>query len=129
MTGDEARTVAGLAAQCVRGGRRHLGPIMRYGRLFRPGTDAGGGAYPMVPAWAGKNAFRRAVDGGLLCAEGCACIRGEIVTQPAWCLDGETVVDPGFRQPRTAYCGRAACEESRRRAARTTVVTASSECS
>jgi hypothetical protein len=105
MTEDEATTVAKLAAQCVWGGRRHLGPIMRYGRLFRPGTDAGGGAYPMVPAWAGKNAYRRAMDRGLLYAEGYACIRGEIVTHSAWCLDGETVVDPGFKQPRIAYFG------------------------
>jgi hypothetical protein len=105
MTEDEATTVAKLAAQCVWGGRRHLGPIMRYGRLFRPGTDAGGGAYPMVPAWAGKNAYRRAMDRGLLYAEGYACIRSEIVTHSAGCLDGETVVDPGFKQPRIAYFG------------------------
>jgi hypothetical protein len=26
-------------------------------------------------------------------------------THSAWCLDGQTVVDPGFRQPRTAYFG------------------------
>jgi len=54
MTGDEAETVAALAAQCVWGARRSWGLIMRYGRLFTPGTEAGGG-YPMIPAWAGKN--------------------------------------------------------------------------
>lgn len=115
MIEDEATTVAKLAAQCVWGGRRHLGPIMRYGRLFRPGTDAGGGAYPMIPACAGKNAYRRAMDRGLLYAEGYACIRGEIVTHSAWCLDGETVVDPGFKQPRTAYFGLALRSDYMRR--------------
>lgn len=43
MTEDEARIVAKVAAGCVRAGRSHLGLIMRYGRLFTPGTDAGGG--------------------------------------------------------------------------------------
>lgn len=115
MTGDEATTVAKLAAQCVWGGRKHLGLIMRYGRLFRPGTDVGGGAYPMIPAWAGKNAYRRAMDRGLLYAEGYAQIRGAIVTHSAWCLDGETVVDPGFMQPRTAYFGLALRSDYMRR--------------
>jgi hypothetical protein len=78
---------------------------MRYGRLFRLGTDAGGGAYPMVPAYAGKNAYRRAMDRGLLYAEGYARVRGGILTDSAWCLDGETVVDPGFSQQGTAYFG------------------------
>ena len=49
MTGDEAETVVALAAQCAWGARRAWGLIMRYGRLFTPGTDAGGG-YPMIPA-------------------------------------------------------------------------------
>jgi hypothetical protein len=57
MTEDEATTVAKLAARCAWGGRGHLGLIMRYGRLFSPGMDAGGGAHPMVPAYAGKNAY------------------------------------------------------------------------
>jgi hypothetical protein len=105
MTEDEVRTIAELAAQCVWGGKRYLGLIMRYGRLFRPGTDAGGGAYPMVPAYAGKNAYQRAMDRGLLYAEGYACVRGALITHSAWCLDGETVVDPGFREPRIAYFG------------------------
>lgn len=105
MTEDEARTVAELAAQCVWGGRRYLGVIMRYGRLFRPGSDAGDGAYPMVPALAGKNAYRRAMDGGLLYAEGYACVHGALITHSAWCLDGDTVVDPGFERPRIAYFG------------------------
>jgi len=43
---DEAKTVAAVAAQCLTwGGWRRWGLIMRYGRLFTPGTDAGGGQY------------------------------------------------------------------------------------
>lgn len=105
MTEDEATTVAKLAARCARGGRGHLGLIMEYGRLFSPGTDAGGGAYPMVPAYAAKNAYQRAMDRGLLYAEGYARVCGGILTNSAWCLAGETVVDPGFSQPGTAYFG------------------------
>jgi hypothetical protein len=104
MTEDEAETVAALAAQCAWGARRSWGPVMRYGRLFTPGTDAGGG-YPMIPAWAGRNAYRRAADSGLLYAEGYACRPSGITTYSAWCLDGETVVDPGFSEPGTAYFG------------------------
>ena len=64
---DEAKTVAAVAAQCLTwGGWRRWGLIMRYGRLFTPGTDAGGGQYPMFPGWAGRNAYRRATDSGLL---------------------------------------------------------------
>jgi hypothetical protein len=104
MTEDEAKTVAGLAAQCVRGGRSRWGLVMRYGRLFTPGTDVGGG-HPMIPAWVGKNAYRRAMDSGLRYAEGYACLRSGIVHDWAWCLDGETVVDPGSSEPGTAYFG------------------------
>jgi hypothetical protein len=80
---------------------------MRYGRLFTPGTDAGGGTYPMKSDYAGRNAYPRAVDSGLLYAEGYACgARGmRVPVNWAWCLDGETVVDPGARQPGTAYFG------------------------
>src|ERR1700722_3929689 len=105
MTEDEAKTVAKLAARCVWGGRRRLGVVMRYGRLFTPGTDTGGGAYPMIPAYDGKNACQRAMDSGLLYAEGQACRPPGITTNSAWCLDGETVVDPGFSEPGTAYFG------------------------
>lgn len=105
MTEEEAATVAEAAARCVWDGRSYLGPIMRYGRLFRPGPDAGGGVYPMIPAYAGRNAYRRAVDDDLLYAEGYACFGGVLVTHSAWCLDGEIVVDPGFEQPRGAYFG------------------------
>ena len=79
---------------------------MRYGRLFTPGTDAGGGD-PMIPipAWAGKNAYRRAMDSGLLYAEGYTCRPPGIPIRSAWCLDGETVADPGFGEPGTAYFG------------------------
>jgi hypothetical protein len=100
--------VAAVAAQCVTwGGWRRWGPVMRYGRLFTPGTDAGGGAYPMKPDYAGRNAYPRAADSGLLYAEGYACYpRGmRVPVNRAWCLDGETVVDPGASQPGTAYFG------------------------
>jgi hypothetical protein len=49
-----AKTVAAVAAQCLTWGDwRRWGLIMRYGRLFKPGTDVGGGVYPMLPDWAG----------------------------------------------------------------------------
>ncbi len=105
MTEDEATTVAVLAARCARVGRGHLGLVMRYGRLFSPGTDVGGGAHPMLPAYAAKNAYQRAMDRGLLYAEGYARVHGGILINSAWCLAGETVVDPGFGQPGTAYFG------------------------
>ena len=74
MTEDEAKAVAAVAAQCVTwGGWRRWGPVMRYGRLFTPGTDAGGGAYPLKPDYAGRNAYPRAAESGLLYAEGYAC--------------------------------------------------------
>jgi hypothetical protein len=72
MTEDEAETVAALAAQCVWGGRSRWDLIMRYGRLFTPGTDAGGGPYPEGHRHAGRNAYRRSTDAGLLYAEGFA---------------------------------------------------------
>jgi hypothetical protein len=78
---------------------------MRYGELFTPGTDVGSPGRPMVPAWAGRNAFRRAMDSGLLYAEGFACRPSGVTHYSAWCLDGETVVDPGAREPGTAYFG------------------------
>lgn len=103
MTEDEAKTVAALAAQCAYGARSCWDLMMRYGRLFRPGTAGGG--YPMMPALAGKNAYRRAMDSGLLYAEGYTCRPPGIHKRSAWCLDGETVVDPGFSKPGTAYFG------------------------
>ena len=105
MTGDEAETVAALAARCVWGGRNRWDLIMRYGQLFTPGTVAGGGAYPKRPLHVGRNAYRWAMDSGLLYAEGYACPRGGIPAHSAWCLDGETVVDPGSSEPGTAYFG------------------------
>ena len=105
MTGDEAETVAALAARCVWGGRIRWDLIMRYGQLFTPGTVAGGGAYPKRPLHAGRNAYRWAMDSGLLYAEGYACPPGGVPAHSAWCLDGETVVDPGSSEPGTAYFG------------------------
>jgi len=105
MIEDEAKTVAALAAQCVWGGRDRWGLIMRYGQLFTPGTEAGGGAGPLTPLHAGRNAYRKAMDSGLLYAEGFACAPGGIPAHSAWCLDGETVVDPGSSEPGTAYFG------------------------
>jgi hypothetical protein len=49
MTEDEAKTVAALAAQCAHGARSSWDLMTRYGRLFTPETDAGGG-YPMIPS-------------------------------------------------------------------------------
>ena len=69
MTEDEAETVASLAAQCAWGGRSSWDLMMRYGRLFTPGTDVGSG-FPMIPAWAGRNAYQRAMNSGLLYTEG-----------------------------------------------------------
>ena len=97
--------MAALAAQCVWGGRRRWDLIMRYGQLFTPGTAAGGGAYPKKPLHAGRNAYRWAMESGLLYAEGYACPRGGVPAHSAWCLDGETVVDPGSSEPGTAYFG------------------------
>jgi hypothetical protein len=82
-----------------------LGLIMRYGQLFTPGTEAGSGPGPLRPLHAGRNAYRKAMDSGLLYAEGYACARGGIPAHSAWCLDGETVVDPGSSEPGTAYFG------------------------
>jgi hypothetical protein len=69
MTEDEAETVAALAAQCVWGRRSRWDLIMRYGRLFTPGTEVGGGAHRVGPLYAGRNAYQRAMDSGLLYAE------------------------------------------------------------
>jgi hypothetical protein len=105
MTEDEAETVAALAALCVRGGRSRWDLIMRYGRLFTPGPVAGGGASPKLPLYAGRNAYRWAMDSGQLYVEGYACYRGGTPAHSAWCFDGETVVDPGSSEPGTAYFG------------------------
>ena len=44
--------------------------MMRYGRLFTPGTDVGGGVYPVTSDYSGRrlpamNAYRQAADSGL----------------------------------------------------------------
>lgn len=98
-----------VAVRCLTwSGWRRWEPVMRYGRLFTPGTHAarGGG---VVPDQAGRMAYRLAVDSDLLYAEGYTGHSGAgDVSFPwawAWCLDGETVVDPGALRPGTAFFG------------------------
>ena len=47
----------------------------------------------------------RSPSAGLLYAEGYTCRPPGIPIRSAWCLDGETVADPGFSEPGTAYFG------------------------
>jgi hypothetical protein len=109
VTEDEAKAVAAVAARCLtRSGWRRWEPVMRYGRLFTPGTDAAG-RRGMSADRAGRKAFRLAVDSGLLYAEGYASYPlawglGSLWAW-AWCLDGETVVDPAATRPGTAFLG------------------------
>jgi hypothetical protein len=109
MTEDEAKAVAAVAAQCLTwSGWRRWEPVMRYGRLFTPGTDAVAGRRGM-PRDPGRKAWRLAVDSGLLYAEGYAAYpsagAGGFPRPWAWCLDGETVVDPAAPRPGTAFFG------------------------
>jgi hypothetical protein len=60
---------------------------------------------PTLSGYPGKNAYRLAMDSGLLYAEGYACVNGSITTYSAWCLDDETVVHPGLSEPGTAFFG------------------------
>jgi len=107
MTEDEAETIAKLAAAMRQrsntGGR--YGPVMRYGRLFTPGTEIPAVADQRNTGYPGKNAYRLAMDSGLLYAEGYARVNRGITTYSAWCLDDETVVHPGLSRPGTAYFG------------------------
>jgi hypothetical protein len=61
----------------------------------------------MLPDWAGRNAYRRATGLGQLYAEGGACrpIGLHVLVRWVWCLDGETVADPGFSERGSAYFG------------------------
>ena len=106
MTEDEAETVAKLAAAMRQDGytRAFYGPVMRYGRLFTPGTAIPAVTDQRNTGNPGKNAYRMAMDSGLLYAEGYARVNGRTVYS-AWCLDDETVVHPGLSQPGTAYFG------------------------
>jgi hypothetical protein len=120
VTEDEAKAVAAVAARCLTwSGWRRWEPVMRYGRLFTPGPDPDVGDGGMFPEQAGLAAYRRAVDAGLLYAEGYAGYpRADGVSWPwpwAWCLDGETVVDPAATLPGTAYFGVALRPEYLRR--------------
>jgi hypothetical protein len=105
VTEEEAQLVAAVAARAVTWGEERA-PVMRHGRLFTPGTAAGGGEFLMIPACACKNGYRKAVASGLLYAEGWVLRppRG-ILVHAGWCLDGQAVVDPGFAEPASAYFG------------------------
>ena len=104
--------MAAVAAQCLTwSGWRRWEPVMRYGRLFTPGTDAvSDRAKAIQPMHAGREAYRMAVDSGLLYAEGYATYlrRGGVPPTPwawAWCLDGETVLAPPAIIQGTAFFG------------------------
>jgi hypothetical protein len=112
MTEDEAKAVAAVAARCLTwSGWRRWEPVMRYGRLFTPGTDAvSDGGRAIQPMDAGREAYRMAADSGLVYAEGYATYlrRGGVPPTPwawAWCLDGETVVAPPTTIEGTAFFG------------------------
>lgn len=96
--------MAAVAARAVTWGKERA-PVMRHGRLFTPGTDAGGGELPMIPAYACKNGYRKAVASGLVYAEGWVLRGRRILVHAGWCLDGQAVVDPGFTEPAAAYFG------------------------
>jgi hypothetical protein len=107
VTEEEAATVAKLAADMGRdwNAGRLYGPVMRYGRLFTPGTEIPPVADSRNSGYPGKNAYRLAMESGLRYAEGYARLHSGITTYSAWCLDDETVVHPGLSQPGTAYFG------------------------
>jgi hypothetical protein len=107
MTEEEAATVAKLAADMGRdwNAGRLYGPVMRYGRLFTPGTEIPPVADQRNSGYPGKNAYRLAMESGLRYAEGYARLHSGITTYSAWCLDDETVVHPGLSEPGTAYFG------------------------
>ena len=114
MNDDEEKTVAVAAAKCAeRADLDRWGLIMRYGRLFTAHPQPGRGPFPDRPAPdnIARNAYQRAMDLGLLYAEGYVSapgflkFSGLITTQWAWCLDGESVVDPELSVPGTAYFG------------------------
>ncbi len=109
MTEDEAKAVAAVAAQCrTWSGWRRWEPVMRYGRLFTPGATPVV-ARGMSADQAGRKASRLAVDSDRLYAEGYAAHpkpgNAGFPRSWAWCLDGETVVDPAATRPGTAYFG------------------------
>jgi hypothetical protein len=109
MTEDEAKAVALVAAKCrTWSGWRRWEPVMRYGRLFTPGATPVV-ARRMSADQAGRKASRLAVDSDRLYAEGYAAHpkpgNAGFPRSWAWCLDGETVVDPAATRPGTAYFG------------------------
>ena len=102
--------MAAVAAQSLTwSGWRRWEPVMRYGRLFTPATNAVAGRSGWDPD-PGQTACQLAVDSGLLYAEGYAVYQHPAggVTFPrawAWCLDGEIVVDPAGGRQGTAFFG------------------------
>lgn len=104
VTEEEAQLVEIVAGQRVTWGNTRWDPVMRYGRLFTPGTAAGG-TENMDPADAPQTAYLKAADSVLLYAEGWVLRPDRNPMPSGWCLDGETVVDPGFAEPAAAYFG------------------------
>jgi hypothetical protein len=76
---------------------------MRYGRVFAPGVEVAGGV--PIPAMSGRNAYAHATAAGLIFAEGYAITASGIVYPQAWCLDGDTVVDPTHARENGAFFG------------------------
>jgi hypothetical protein len=111
LTEDEAKAVAAVAARCLTwGGWRRWEPVMRYGRLFTSGSDTHAlAAWGMSPDSAGRKAYQLATDSDLLYAEGFAYYpRAQAAGHPwewAWCVDGETVLDPAADRQGTAFFG------------------------
>ncbi len=105
MTEEEAQLVVVVAAQRVTWGNRQWEPVMRYGRLFTPGTAAGGAAQT-DPADAAETAYLKAAESGAdLRRRLGPASRSQPDAAARWCLDGETVVDAGFPEPAAAYFG------------------------
>ena len=108
MTEDEAKAVAAVAARCLTwSGWRRWEPVMRYGRLFTPPAGGVAGLRGM-DHYPGRKAYQLAVDSDLLYAEGYAVYPSAERGLPwpwAWCLDGETVVDPAGRSQGLAFFG------------------------
>lgn len=103
LTEDEVRVVWSLVSRCLTHKREYWGPVMRYARLFTPGTVVRG--LNPRPAYSRRNAYDHATASGLLYCEGFAC-HGFPHERMGWCVDGDgVVVEPTFPEPGTAYFG------------------------